>query len=451
MEIEGTEAEIDELQVSFEALEELYESGEASMDKLSQEYRKLANDNSRDDDIAIGIKEKCMYKLARICTSSEYCGENSFGDIINLLKEFNDFFTIIPKAKTAKIVRNILDIVSKVPDSLKMQISLCQDVVTWCKSEKRTFLRQRIEAKLASLLLQGGEATAALKTVNSLLGELKKLDDKQMLTEVHLTESRTYFEMKNIPKAKASLTASRTAANAIYVVPLLQAELDEMSGTLQCEEGDSATAFSYFFEAFEAYDQSAHSRAVPCLKYMILCKILNEAPSEVPTMLSGKSGLKYAGIDLDAMGAVAKAAEKRSLDDFKAAVSKYASSLQEDVLISRHLDILYDQMMESNLLKIIGPFSCVEISHISSLINLEGSIVEKKISQMILDRKLAGILDQGKGHLIVYDTSESDESFTKGVEIIKNLGAGVEELLNRAKGLGNKAATATTTTAAASN
>ena len=27
--------------------------------------------------------------------------------------------------------------------------------------------------------------------------------------------------------------------------------------------------------AFEAYDQSAHSRAVPCLKYMILCKILN--------------------------------------------------------------------------------------------------------------------------------------------------------------------------------
>ena len=51
--------------------------------------------------------------------------------------------------------------------------------------------------------------------------------------------------------AKASLTASRSAANSIYVVPLLQAEIDEMSGILHCEEADYVTAYSYFLEVCE--------------------------------------------------------------------------------------------------------------------------------------------------------------------------------------------------------
>jgi 26S proteasome regulatory subunit N6 len=186
---------------------------------------------------------------------------------MSLLKSNSSFFSIIPKARTAKIVRNILNIVSTIPDSLDIQVSLCKDVVEWCVVEKRTFLRQRIEAKLANLLLQQKQPTVALTLIDSLLFELKKLDDKQMLTEVHLTESRIYHVLQNIPKckssqyfcnlhlnlnncntAKASLTASRTAANAIYVVPVLQAEIDEMSGILHCEESDYTTAYSYFLE-----------------------------------------------------------------------------------------------------------------------------------------------------------------------------------------------------------
>ena len=42
----------------------------------------------------------------------------------------------------------------------------------------------------------------ALSLIDSLLTELKRLDDKMVLTEVHLLESRVYRGIGNFPKAK---------------------------------------------------------------------------------------------------------------------------------------------------------------------------------------------------------------------------------------------------------
>lgn len=59
--------------------------------------------------------------------------------------------------------------------------------------------------------------------------------------------------MENLPKAKAALTSVKTTANSIYVIPMLQAEIDMMSGLISVDEKDYATAYSYFYETFEGY------------------------------------------------------------------------------------------------------------------------------------------------------------------------------------------------------
>ena len=123
-------------------------------------------------------------------------------------------------------------------------------------------------------MYQQEKYTAALEMCDLLLSELKKLDDKQLLVETHLLESKIHFALRNVPKAKAALTASRTAANAIYVAPSLQADIDSMSGTIHTEEGDYNTAHSYFLEAFEQLDQmNEQQQAIPCLKYILVIKL----------------------------------------------------------------------------------------------------------------------------------------------------------------------------------
>ena len=393
---------------------------------------------------ASALKERAVYALARA-----YCEDNRHDEVVTLLtgETCAPFFANITKAKTAKVVRAVLDAVCALaPEELDMQAQICQNIIGWCRAEKRSFLRQRVEAKMASVLFQQDKYGEALTLVDNLLLELKKLDDKQLLVEVHLVESKIHHGLRGMAKSKAALTASRTNANAIYVAPSLQSQIDLMSGVLHCEEGDYDTAHSYFLEAFEQLDQlDDREKAVPCLKHMMLCKILdglnkalgisaatgvagirsdhkNEA--DISGMISGKRGVKYAGRDVEAMSAIAAAASKRSLKEYEAVLSKYSHELQDDLLIKHHLGTLQEQLLESNLIRIIEPYSCVEIEHVASLIEMPLSVVEKKLSQMILDGKFHGILDQGKGQLIVYEDADTDQAMEKRIEGNRKHGQG---------------------------
>ena len=189
------------------------------------------------------------------------------------------------------------------------------------------------------------------------------------------------------------------------------------SGILHAAEKlDFKTAFSYFFEAFEGFDLvNKPKEATSALKYMLLCKIMLDAPDETTQLIAHKHAVKYLGDDVTAMCAIATAAKNRSLREFNEvgafiycyswlgsinahllfslqAFGHYRQELQCDAVVRKHFNVLSDTMLEKELCRLIEPYSYVQIAHIAERIALPADKVEKKLAQMILDKKFEGKL-----------------------------------------------------------
>lgn len=415
----------------------LFERAQAISSINRQEGITLLNKIVRDIEIAendedqIRIKEQGILQLGEL-----YKQEGKAKELADLIKVARPFLNLISKAKAAKLVRSLVDMFLDMQAETGIEVQLCKECIDWAKQEKRTFLRQSLEARLIALYFDTKMYSEALSLGSQLLKELKKMDDKNLLVEVQLLESKTYHALSNLAKARAALTSARTTANSIYCPPKVQASLDLQSGVLHAaDERDFKTAFSYFYEAFEGYDSVEDGKALTALKYMLLCKIMLGQSDDVNQIVSGKLAISYSGKDIDAMKSVASASHKRSLADFQEALKTYKAELEDDVIVRAHLDTLYDTMLEQNLCRIIEPYSRVQVSFIASSIKLPIQQVEKKLSQMILDKKFSGILDQGDGVLIVFEETPIDKTYETALETIHHMGKVVDTLYQKAKKL----------------
>ncbi|TPX35302.1 hypothetical protein SmJEL517_g02331 [Synchytrium microbalum] len=379
-----------------------------------------------------GVKhaETAILKLGELYKKLERATE-----LATLIRSSKPFFLAIPKAKTAKIVRTLIDLFGDIPGALSLQVQVCKELIDWSIQEKRTFLRQALETRLVALYLDNKMYSDSLQLIGSLLKELKRLDDKNVLMEVQLLESRVYHALRNVPKSRAALTSARTSANSIYCPPLMQAQLDMQSGILHAEEKDYKTAYSYFYETLESFSSQDDKRAVLALKYMLLCKIMLNLTDDVHNIINGKLALKHAGPEVEAMKAVAKAHQSRSLQDFERALRDFQDELQNDPIIKTHLSALYDTLYEQNLLRVIEPFSRVEIAHVASLVKLPTRDVESRLSQMILDKVFNGILDQGAGCLLIFEPPSADKTYEAALDTVKHMGHVVDSLYDKASQL----------------
>ncbi|KAG1738288.1 proteasome regulatory particle subunit [Suillus occidentalis] len=376
-----------------------------------------------DKEQSLRDQESALIKLAEL-----YRDQKDASGLAQVITLSRSFMSSTAKAKTAKLIRTLLNYFNSIPNSRQTQIDVLTDNIEWSKREKRIFLKHSLEIRLVSLQLEALQYKLALARIDALLTELKRLDDKMILTEVHLLESRVYRGIGNLSKSKAALTSARTAANSIYCPPHLQAALDLQSG------------YSYFYETFENMSSQDDPAALNALKYMLLCKVMLNMPEDVTSLLSIKLAVKYAQLrEIESMRAIALAHQNRNLADFEKALRDYKhgillltchcyTELSSDPTIRSHLAALYDTLLQQNLLRIVEPYSVVEIDYVAKQVGQGRQDVEAKLSQMILDKVFHGVLDQGRGCLIVFDELEADNTYGAAIGTLEQVSKVVDSL-----------------------
>lgn len=392
-------------------------------------YRAVLSKQTTDEQ-ELKDQETALLKLGSL-----YRDEKKMNELAQLVVDSRGYMSTVAKAKTAKLIRALIDLFPASSRELQMQVT--SENIEWARKEKRVFLRQSLEIKLVALHIDAQNYRQALTMTEELLKELKQLDDKIILTEVYLLESRAAHAIQNLPRSKTALTSARTTANSIYCPPILQAQLDLQAGALNADDKDYKTGYSYFFEAFEGFIQVDENdpRALSSLKYMLLCKIMMGLPDDVTALLSMKSSVRFAGKDLDAMKAVAHAQTERSLEMFKTTLQDYQDQLHKDPLIRSHLSALYDTLLEQNLLRVIEPYSSVELSWIAHEVGQGRDIVEEKLSQMILDQVFFGVLNEKAGTLEVFGEMQSEGLLSGAYDTMKQMGSVIQALYEKATSL----------------
>lgn len=326
----------------------------------------------------------------------------------------------------------------------------------------------------------GAALEEGLRLTEALVSELKIIDERTILVEAQLLECKFQYALRNAGRAKAALTAARTGAMAMYCPQGLQADLDMEGGVLSADERDFRTAFSYFFEAFEGYVATkAFARAENALAALLLCKVMSghydDTAGVINAASKNKSTASAAGaffLRLDGnpkvrcMLDVARACKERSLSAFLGVLRSeaYAPFLVDPVtgagkkkkeeekkkkehatfdvafavFLRNHFGALYNTLVEKNIARIIEPFSCVEVAHVARIIDLPPDMVERKISQMILDGAISGILDQNAGTLIIFEDAGASTAAAPKYECTLDIIHGLDKVVDSLYTLASK-------------
>lgn len=346
--------------------------------------------------------------------------EKNYKLIYDILSSLTKIWPEITTARITKIIKRVVEALPKERDD--NILILFNDLIQWSAKEGKKLLKLNLEVRKVNFLLIFGKYRECLTNISEILKDLKRFDDKDNQIRLYVYESKAYYELNDVAKAKSAMTSARALAVTAYCSTELQANIDLLSGMFVCDDKLHSVAYSYFLEALDGFTicKSKYGASL-AVRYLILSKIMSGKYQEITPLLKNKPMIPFLNDPVVLFFLKIKVAcKKRDLKEYQEILQSNPDLLSADTFINKHLKALYSVLLENNILKIIEPYSNIRIQLISEKINFSLEEIEEKLRKMILDGKIYGIIDNAKHLLIVYEKKVDENDKSLG-DILKDL------------------------------
>jgi len=340
---------------------------------------------------------------------------NNFGEMMTRYKQLLLYIkSAVTRNHSEKSINSIMDYIStsKQMELLQNFYETTLDALRDAKNERLWF---KTMTKLGKLYFDREEFNRLARILKQLRQSCQTDDGEDdlkkgtQLLEVYALEIQMYTAQKNNKKLKALYDQSLHIKSAIPH-PLILGVIRECGGKMHLREGEFEKAHTDFFEAFKNYDESGSPRRTTCLKYLVLANMLMK--SGINPFDSQEAKPYKNDVEIVAMTNLVTAYQNNDINEFENILKVNRQTIMEDAFIREHIEDLLRNIRTQVLIKLIKPYTRIQIKFISGELNIESGDVESLLVSCILDNTISGRIDQVSGVLELDQSSEGSARYS---------------------------------------
>ncbi|KAG2203382.1 hypothetical protein INT47_010080 [Mucor saturninus] len=330
--------------------------------------------------------------------------QNNFDETLKYYRELLTYIkTAVTRNYSEKSINNILDNVS-LADNMSFMEKFYEITLESLAENKNERLWVKTNLKLAKLWLDRKEYGRLTKIIRQLHAACQKddgTDDQRKgthLLEVLALEIQMYTETKNNKKLKELYQQCLSVKSAIPH-PRIMGVIRECGGKMHMSEKKWDDAQTDFFESFKNYDEAGSPQRIQVLKYLVLANMLTE--SQINPFDSQETKPYKNDKEIEAMTNLVSAYQKKEINEFEHILKVNQSSIMGDPFIRAYIDDVLRNIRTQVLIKLIKPYTSIEITFISKQLNIPTDDVEELLVGLILDERISGQIDQVYSRLVL--------------------------------------------------